>query len=102
MTLRELARVVERVNIEAVAWAALAAQAELIAAAAEVATGVNLDVSSSDDGTVIGSHSVALLRREAGTVGEAPAPVLRRVAAAHAVGVATAVGEAVADALGRL
>jgi hypothetical protein len=101
MSLRELARVVERVDVEAVARGALAVQAELIAATAELATGVHLDVSSGENGIVIGSDSVALLRREAGIVGEAPAPVLRSVATAHAAGVATAVRDAVADALGR-
>jgi hypothetical protein len=101
MTPLDLARLVARVDVEAVARAALGVQAEVIAVAAGIATGVDLHVASDESGTAIGSHSTALLRREVGTVGEAPKPVLRRVGAGHAVGVAAAVGDAVAAAFGR-
>jgi hypothetical protein len=96
---RELMRHLAWLDLDAVAEAALAAEAEAIGVAAGEAGAAGGEVRAARTGALVGWCSPAVRRRENGDVGVPPAPVLAPVAAAHAERVVAAVGAAIADAL---
>jgi hypothetical protein len=96
---RELLRRLARLNLDLAAEAALAVEAEVIAAATGEAGAAGGEVRAAGAEALVGWRSSALRSRENGDVGVVPAPVLAPVAAARAERAAAAVGAAVADAL---
>ena len=99
MTLRGLRRHLARLDLELVAEAALAAQAEAIVVAAREAGAGGGEVRGTSTEAVAGWRSSALRQREWGEAGVRPQPVLASLAVEHGARVAEAVGAAVADAL---
>ncbi len=99
MTLGGLRRHLARLDLALAAEAALAAQAEVVLAAAHETGTAGGEVRADRTDALVGWRSPALRRRESGDVGVPPAPVLATVAMELGAPAAMAVGAAVADAL---
>ena len=96
---RGLGRHLARLDLDAAAETALAAQAEVVAAAARAVGAEGGEVQAAGMGVLVGWRSAALRRREVGEAGVRPQPVLAPVAVALGAQVAETVGAAVADAI---
>ncbi|MCW3477651.1 phage virion morphogenesis protein [Limobrevibacterium gyesilva] len=105
MRVGELAVLLARVDVRALALEAVRAQAAAMAEAVRTGLPVgalreSVGVVATADGAVVGSALAAAARREFGTAGAAPVPFLGPVAAQRGAELARAVGEAVAGVLG--